>query len=177
MTLLQCEPSFKEAALQYALNGLRVLPLYGIGPDVICDCGKADCKSPGKHPLVPGGAKAATCDLAQVTAWWDLWPEANIGIATGAGSGIFVVDVDAKNGGIESLAALEAENGPLPRTVEVLTGSGGGSKHLYFKLPDSLIIRNSASKIAPGIDVRGEGGYVVAPPSRHVSGRCYRFSV
>ncbi len=87
---------------------------------------------------------------------------------------VVVLDVDPGHGGNESLQAFEEKNGPLPLTWRVFTGGGG--EHIYFRAPTTEI-RNSASKIAPGLDIRGSGGYVVAPPSVHISGRTYEWSV
>ena len=94
-------------------------------------------------------------------------PRAGIGIATGAGNGIFVVEADTKKGhdvdGIAALRALEAKHGPLPETL--MAESPSGSIHHYFNYPKDVAIKNSASEIAPGVDVRGDGGMVIAPPS------------
>jgi hypothetical protein len=107
-------------------------------------------------------------DVEQVHRWWRRWPNANVGIVTGAVSGLVVLDVDPRHGGEESLAALEAEHGALPRTVESLTGGGG--QHLYFRHPGGSV---PSRQIAPGLDLKGDGGLVVSPPSGHVSGRSY----
>jgi Bifunctional DNA primase/polymerase, N-terminal/Primase C terminal 1 (PriCT-1) len=101
--------------------------------------------------------------------WFRAWPDAGIGIVTGAISGLVVIDVDIRHGGDVSLEALERENGQLPATVECLTGGGG--RHLYFAHSGGLI-RNKAG-LTPGVDLRGDGGYVVAPPSLHLSGVRY----
>jgi len=106
--------------------------------------------------------------IEQVQRWWRRWPDANVGIVTGAVSGLVVLDVDPRHGGEESLAALEAEHGALPRTVESLTGGGG--QHLYFRHPGASV---PSRPIAPGLDLKGDGGLVVSPPSGHVSGRAY----
>jgi hypothetical protein len=104
----------------------------------------------------------ASTDPGQIRRWWSRWPEANIGIPTGERSGLLVLDID--DHGFTSLDALEEEHGPLPETLTVRTGGGG--MHLYLKYPPGSGIRNSAGKVGLGLDVRGEGGYVVAPPSR-----------
>ena len=106
--------------------------------------------------------------IEQVQRWWRRWPDANVGIVTGVVSELVVLDVDPRHGGGESLAALEAEHGALPRTVESLTGGGG--QHLYFRHPGGSV---PSGPIAPGLDLKGDGGLVVSPPSRHVSGRTY----
>ena len=123
----------------------------------------------GKIPLCPHGSKDATKDRAQVESWWTKYPEANIGIVTGKDNGLLVIDVDQKPDqgkyGAESLRDLEKELGNLPETWTALTGSGG--YHYFFKYPEGHDIRNSASQLAPDLDVRAQGGYVVAPPSVH----------
>jgi hypothetical protein len=106
---------------------------------------------------------------AEARDWFHQWPEAGIGVVTGAISGLVVVDVDAGHGGDEALKQLELEHGPMPTTVECRTGGGG--RHLYFAHPGGLV-RNKVG-LAPGIDIRADGGYVVAPPSLHASGLQY----
>jgi hypothetical protein len=106
--------------------------------------------------------------IEQVQRWWRRWPDANVGVVTGAVSDLVVLDVDPRHGGGESLAALEGAHGALPRTVESLTGGGG--QHLYFRHPGTRVPSRS---IAPGLDIKGDGGLVVSPPSGHVSGRVY----
>jgi hypothetical protein len=108
----------------------------------------------------------------EIDAWFRHWPDANIGIVTGHVSGIVVVDVDGQHGGFESLAAMEREFGRLPDTVAAVTGGGG--RHLYFDHPREAL-RNRVG-IRPGIDLRADGGCVVAPPSVHPSGRRYAWS-
>ena len=159
-------------ALALASNGLRVLPLFRIASSGACGCGNPACENAGKHPRLGAWQKRATNDLDQVTAWWSADPRCGIGVATGKGSGVWVLDIDTKTDpdGYQSLRALEKEHGTLPETLTALTGSGGA--HFYFAIPDNVEIRNRAG-VRPGIDVRGEGGYVVAPPSAHKSGRPY----
>src|SRR5262245_15589274 len=105
----------------------------------------------------------------EATSWFRQWPEAGIGIVTGIISGLIVIDIDARHGGYEALEKLEHEHGPMPPTVECRTGGGG--RHLYFARPGA-VVRNKVG-LAPGIDVRANGGYVVAPPSLHSSGLRY----
>jgi putative DNA primase/helicase len=124
-----------------------------------------------KRPILQNWPAQATADPNVITRWWRRQPEANIGIATGAG--LLVLDVDATHDGFESLALLEDTYGALPDTPAVLTGSGG--RHIYFRLPEGVTVRNSAGKLGPGLDVRGDGGYVVAPPSTHPNGQRYEW--
>lgn len=108
---------------------------------------------------------------AELARWFQRWPSINIGIVTGGISGLVVLDVDLRHGGFDSLAALERLHGPLPDTVEAETGGGG--RHLYFALPPAAL--HNKAGLAAGIDLRGEGGMVVAPPSLHPSGKPYRW--
>jgi len=124
----------------------------------------------GKHPLVSWTEyqqRRATAE--ELTSWFKRWPNANVGIVTGAVSGVVVLDVDDRHGGALSLAELDLELGPMPRTVEAATGGGG--RHLYFRHP-ALRVANRVA-LRPGIDLRGDGGCVVTPPSTHPSGRPY----
>ena len=130
------------------------------------------CLPRDKRPATANGVKAATADPDTIRRLWQQLPDANIGIATGEPSDIFVVDVD----GIDAeagLRKLEAQYGALPATVEVITARG---RHVYFKMP-AAPIRNSAGKLGPGLDIRATGGYVLAPPSVHPTGRRYEWSV
>ncbi|MGE5089911.1 MAG: bifunctional DNA primase/polymerase [Candidatus Levyibacteriota bacterium] len=106
---------------------------------------------------------------AEVDQWFRRWPDANIGIVCGRVSGLVVVDVDPRHGGERSLRELERAFGPLPRSVEAATGGGG--RHLYFAHPGGTVTNRVG--VAPGIDLRADGGCVVAPPSVHASGRRY----
>ncbi|MFG6599097.1 MULTISPECIES: bifunctional DNA primase/polymerase [unclassified Sulfitobacter] len=164
-----------EYALRYASQGWAVFPVHGI-VEGRCTCGKLDCTSPGKHPILPGGFKVASKDPETIQHWWSHDSLHNIAIATGTVSGLLVVDVDLgpEKEGEASLRALEDEVGPLPRTVVVLTGGGGF--HIYLQMPDQPI-RGSVGKIGTNLDVRADGGYVVAPPSSHISGFNYEWSV
>jgi hypothetical protein len=145
------------------------LPLYTIKHGE-CTCAKrGSCTHPGKHPRTPNGVKDATTDRDRIKEW--TWSDANIGIATGRSSGIIVLDVDG-DGGVASLEALQAEHGRLPKTVTVKTGNG---RHYYFRCDGDVHIGNSVHRLGEGIDVRGDGGYVVGAGSVHVSGFTYRF--
>lgn len=168
-----------DFSMKYSRLGLAVLPLhYPVQQQggMTCSCGQPDCQSPAKHPvgrLVPNGLKNATTNPDVVEGWFRNQPW-NLGIVTGGSSAIVALDIDPRHGGDESIAALERANGPLPATWRFLTGGGG--EHVLFRRPGDSI-PNSTQKIAPGIDVRGEGGYIVAPPSQHICGGAYAISV
>lgn len=113
-----------DAALALASKGLKVFPLHTI-INGKCSCsGEKPCK-PGKHPRETGGFHTATTDGKEIKSWWMKWPDANIGLPTGPDNGFFVLDVDIKHDGEDSLKALVEEHGDLPSTVEVNTGGGG----------------------------------------------------
>ena len=165
-----------DAALAYTERGWEVFPLYTANPGA-CSCRqRRHCPHPGKHPLTRHGVHDATTDDTTVRGWWSAWPSANIGVATGVLSDLLVIDVDPANGGDHSLAHLQNLMGSLPPTLTVKTGGGG--LHLWYRHPGG-ILRNTAGRLAgvaedlPGLDLRGDGGYVVAPPSRHASGTSY----
>lgn len=149
------------AALEYIARGWHVFPLHGICEGK-CTCWDPGCERPGKHPAVVNGMDEATTDRRRVHAWFDTWHWANVGIACGP-SGLAVLDVDPRNGGI---ASLERRKVDLRKSGKVRTGDGF---HLYFSGPAPT----SVADLGPGLDVRGVGGYVVAPPSVHVSGNAY----
>lgn len=127
-----------------------------------------------KRPLVMWEPlQAARPTAEQVSDWFRRWPDANIGIVTGEISNLVVLDIDPQHGGDASLERLERRYGPLPVTVEAKTGGGG--RHLYFAHAGGLI--RSRTGLAQGIDLRGDGGYIVAPPSIHPSGHPYVWAV
>jgi Bifunctional DNA primase/polymerase, N-terminal/Primase C terminal 1 (PriCT-1) len=159
------------AALAYARKGFAVIPLHSV-PDGICSCGCSNpaCNSRGKHPRIAEWQIYPARDEARIHELWGRWPDANVGIVTGAVSGNVVLDEDPRNGGQESLAELQLKYGPIPSTREAFTGGGG--RHFYFLHP-GFQVSNSSGAVGPGLDVKGDGGYVVAPPSLHFSGRRY----
>jgi hypothetical protein len=128
-----------DQALGYAARGWRVLPVHSIR-DGRCTCRHPGCLTPGKHPIERGWQHRATTSGADIWEWWERWPYANVGIATGFESGIFVPDIDPDKGGGATLAALIAEHGPLPATRTHRTGSGG--THYLFSHPDFAVISN-----------------------------------
>ena len=145
-----------NAAVAYAARGFAVFP----------------CTPRGKVPATHHGCRDATKDIAQIARWWGENPNYNVAGATGAVSKVFILDVDGLDAEA-SLRKLEEQYSALPSTVESITPRG---RHLFFKCENGNV-RNSAGAIAPGRDVRGDGGYVVLPPSTHPSGRRYTWSV
>ena len=126
----------------------------------------------GKRPIIRWQAyQAGRPSEAQVRGWFTQWPEANLSVVTGKVSGIVVLDVDPGHGGAASLAAIEDRHGRLPNTVEAKTGGGG--RHIYFAYPDREV-RNRTG-FARGLDLRGDGGVIIVPPSVHPSGKRYHW--
>jgi hypothetical protein len=156
--------------LYYASRGLRVLPLHSVDGGR-CTCADVNCGSPGAHPRTQGGVKDASDDPEQIRRWWLQSPDANIGIATGVVYGLLVVDIDPSKGADRSYQQLQIDlPGAFTALLKVRTGFGG--THLYF---ECLKPTPSRDNIRPGISIRADDGYVVAPPSTHVSGSRYRF--
>jgi len=122
----------------------------------------------GKSPLTAHGWKDATRCHEQVATYWQRYPSANVGVATGSHTQLFVVDIDGPDG-----ESAFARFGAVPATVEAQTGKG---RHLYFFMPPELQLRSLVGRLGPQIDTRGEGGLIVAPPSVHPSGRTYRWA-
>jgi P4 family phage/plasmid primase-like protien len=154
----------EAAALDYAARGIPVFP---------CNP-HPDKKQGSKKPLTTRGFYDATTDPDQIRRWWAKWPEALIGMPTGERSGVFVLDVDVAEGvdGEASLMALQEREGPLPETPIVITPRGG--RHFVFRHPGGKV-KCSTSEIGDGLDIRGDGGYVILPPSTMLDGRDYRW--
>jgi Bifunctional DNA primase/polymerase, N-terminal/Family of unknown function (DUF5906) len=168
------QETFGQTHAAYCALGLHTFPCCapGMGAHVHSKNGPP-CSTPGKMPLVRF-KESATSDKALGCKMFARFLGSNIAVATGAESGVFVVDIDPKNGGNETLAALVKKNGALPTTWMVRTGSGG--THYYFHWPD-FDVANSQGVLGRGIDVRGVGGYVIAPPSVHPNGNRYEWLV
>jgi hypothetical protein len=166
------------------MRGLAVFPLhypvYQNG-QLQCSCGRPECgTNAGKHPYArhaPKGLLNASKDQAIIERWWGSGVPYNIGARTGEESGIVVIDVDPRHGGDARLAELEGRFGELPKTWRFLTGGGG--EHILFRHP-GFRIKSTVGENGPlgnGLDVRADGGYIVAPPSQHISGRHYAVDV
>lgn len=157
----------------YAARGWPVVPLHRM-LNGACTCGQANealHHTPGKHPRTRNGLKDGSTDPKQIHAWLAQWPESNWAICTGK---TLVIDVDIHKGGGETWAKL-TEGKPREQldTVRQKTGSGGG--HFLYLNPPEHMFRNTSGHLGPGIDTRGVDGYIVAPPSNHVSGGVYEW--
>jgi hypothetical protein len=152
------------AALHYAALGWPVVPLHTPRANGSCSCRRgAACTHSGKHPRyhphdLPHGLHNATTDGDLLRYWWRRWPQANIGVATGAKSSLLVVDVDGS-------AVYD-----LPSTARVQSGNG---QHFYYQHPAQPLC--SRIRLLPELDIRGERALIVAPPSRHAKGCYYRW--
>lgn len=161
-------------ALELLSCGFELIPVYEPVKSG-CSCPKGPkCPSPGKHPRIKEWQKNGTIEAAQVRAWLKRWPNMNFGILTGEPSGVIVLDVDGPEGE-ESLASLEKKYGQLPETWEVVTGGGG--RHVYFKCPDEVEELKNEVRFMPGLDVRTNGGQVLAPGGLHASGAFYEWEI
>jgi len=163
--------SLADRAISYSQDlGFAVFPTHGTNPDGTCTCGLKDCPNTGKHPATQNGLKDATKDENRIANLFASSRPYNLAVCTGAISNIFVLDVDGMEGEA-SLAALIQQNTPLPKTLTSLTGRG---RHIIFRHP-GIKIKSSASKLANKLDIRGDGGYVILPPSLHRSGVYYQW--
>lgn len=146
----------------YRTQGLMPIPLHGVRDDA-CTCRLGEkCTSKGKHPRIKRQDAVAAGD-SDWQQWLQRWPDMNLGILTGEETGIFALDIDPRHGGVQSIAQIEAAHGPFPATVTASTGGGG--LHYLFHIPPGARIGNSCGAIAPGIDIRGNGGLIVVAPS------------
>lgn len=180
-----------EAALEYARRDWSVFPVHGI-VNGRCTCGRADCGSPGKHPLVRRGVHESTTAERQIRAWWGRCRQANVAIATGAASGIVAIDLDLGRRTNTSFGS-PGENSQNPQDVWDSLGAlidrlplslvgltGGGGLHLFYA-SDDVNLGNAVGSLPgidgelPGVDLRANGGYVLAPPSTHHSGARYQW--
>lgn len=142
----------------YAARGWRVVPIL-----------------PGqKRPALDAWVERATTDHVLIDDWWRAHPDHGVGIVTGEQSGLFVLDIDPEHGGDDTLADLEHTHGPLADTIETITGSGG--RHILFTWPGWNPGTN-AGQLGPGLDLRAEGGQIVAPPTIHPNGRPYMWEL
>lgn len=155
-----------DQVLQYADAGMGVMPLHAIVRGA-CSCRVPDCTSAAKHPITRHGKDDATTDRGTIAEWAARYPGCNWGVRPPVG--VVVLDVDVRSGGLDTLAALQAEHGAIPATLTARTGSGGWHHWLTYNGP-------ARGKLGTGIDVKGNGGYLVAPPSVHACGNPYTWT-
>jgi hypothetical protein len=175
--------TLSDAATAYAGHGLRVLLVWGVR-DGRCDCGHVDAGDPakhalGKHPIAKGWQKSASSDPDVVRDARRAKPNANVGLAMGGAERLIAVDVDGEKGRA-SWAALEAEHGRAPVTLTSQSGRADGGEHRLYRVSaehDLRRLKNRSGYKHEGIDIRVDGGQIVAPPSMHASGARYRWSV
>jgi hypothetical protein len=167
---MSANPNAQDAALTYVARGFTVVPINWPTPTG-CSCRRgATCPSPAKHPWVKWKETGGTLDPDLVRWYYRKHPTSGVAITTGAGrSGLFILDVD--EGGAASLAALQAEHGELPETLEAITGSRG--RHLVFRVTGPS--PTDAGQLGAHVDRRGDGGLVVVAPTLHRSGRRYQW--
>jgi hypothetical protein len=157
-----------RAAEAYAALGYRVVAMHAVRDGGSCTCQRGTrCSDPGKHPCLAGWPRAASRTPAEVRGWWQRWPAANVGLVTGARFDVLDVDGPA---GVEALGAILSHRHPADHPGPVVR-TGGDGWHLLYA-PTGL---GNRVRLLPGVDWRGRGGLVVAPPSRHASGRAYRW--
>lgn len=160
-----------KAAIEYVKQGWFVFPLHGIDKNGECTCGVSSCSDAGKHPRTPRGLKEGSRDLTLVDKWFGKKaPISNLAIVTGELSGITVFDIDIGEGkfGADSWAEAIADHGE-PDTLMSQTGSGG--THVIFQYNSA--VKTASNVLGKGVDTRSDGGYIVAPPSKHRSGGKY----
>lgn len=164
-----------DQALGYAAMGWPVFPCETIRNGT-CSCGDPKCQRPGKHPRTRNGFKDATTSAPIIRQWWTQWPDANIALWPPVGLVMVDADVKPDSSGLETLQTLTEANGGLPDTVTAMTGGGG--LHLYFTTgPEVCTAIGSRTNVLPGIDTRTHSGYVLLPPSRHISGKVYEWEL
>ena len=165
---LSSGPTMADRAIEYAKEGLTIFPVYEM-VNGRCSCGDANCRSPGKHPRTPKGHNDATSNVDQVKEWWNTWPSANIGYRPGPNE--IVLDIERE--GIEKglIGELCKQLGPLPTTK--MSNTGGGGQHHFYRLPAGAPEIRNRAKVFDGMDIRTVKGYVILPPSNHVSGYFY----
>lgn len=145
-----------KAAMDYGRLGWSVVPIDPLR----------------KRPVIPWEVyRHRHPETKEIGDWFTTWPNANLAVVTGVVSDLLVLDLNPARGGERARIRLEQQHGPLPETVEARSGSGG--VHLYFRHPGGVLQGRIA--VAPGIDLHGDGDFVVAPPSLHASGKSYRW--
>jgi len=168
-----------EAALYYAeVLGWKIFPCHTVNEDGNCSCGNLECTNEGKHPHIFDWQQKATDNPNIIKAWWDKWPDANIGLPTGLKNNIFVLDVDGYDYLEENKLSFNKDN----NNQTVTSTTGGGGQHVLYRYNEDLIefigkeIGNRV-KFLPGLDLRAKGGFIILPPSDHLSGKKYEWEL
>lgn len=170
MTAANPTPSMMLSALWYVRQGFAVFPLWWPNGGA-CACPKgAACSSPAKHPMTATGFHDASADEEQVKAWWSKWPTANIGLPTG--HDFDVVDID---GAAQEWTEFTAANKMPEHHGVAMSGRAAGGFHYYCRPGGQKTVPSGKNGLPKGVEIKGHGGYVVAPPSMHVSGTAYRW--
>ncbi len=165
------EPQDKvvQSALWFAAQNIEIAPAFGIDADGCCGCRNRSCRMMGKHPMLQEEHTKGSSNPNEIRLWWRRRPSANLLVHTGRRNRLVVVDVDVRDGGLTNFARL------LDRAPELLSGltvrTGSGGLHVYFRSSESW--PSGLDVVAPGIDLRGDGGFVIGPHSRHASGGIY----
>jgi len=155
-----------EVLLKQIAAGFKIFPVW-YPKDNKCACFNAECKCPAKHPILKGGHKIASSSITQIESWQKfINASCNWAVATGKPSNIVVVDVDFRKDGDKSIKPFN-----LPDTYAVATGNGF---HYYFRLPKDYQYLASKINLLQGVDFKANGGYVIIPPSVHISGNVYK---
>jgi Bifunctional DNA primase/polymerase, N-terminal len=164
MTFLSEDGSTSNAvhwALYFASLGIRVAPAFEVDDGGQCGCLNPACRKPGKHPLFQEDWSIGSTDPTQIKSWWRRRPTASVLVQTGSRSKLLVIDADTRGNGIRSLNALQERFSELHESFLVRSGSGG--LHIYLRT--SIPWLSGTDLVCPGIDVRGQGGYVIGPVS------------
>jgi hypothetical protein len=157
--------------VDYIARGWLILPCHHIERRR-CSCGNPRCETPGKHPRTQHGFYDASSDIRDIESWTRRFPKANWALRTGPETGISVIDIDPRNGGLESFQDLQNTRGPMPETLRSATGGGG--RHLFYLTAPGFVMP-SVRGWMPGIDIKSNLGYVILPESNHKGGMRYHW--
>jgi len=165
------QPRTLEAAIRYRRMGFSVIPVHSVKEDGSCTCGDPDCKNIGKHPIIAWKRQSSRrLTEREITSYWRKYPYCNVGIVTGAISGIDVIDIDGEKGLHALQECLGLTFDDMPVTPMAKTPRDG--YHMYYGHKSGLLIKTRAG-VLECVDIRSDGGMVVAPPSKHRNGGIY----
>lgn len=167
---MNCRQEVKPILKKYQSLGWMMLPIYEIAPNGKCSCGDPDCSSPGKHPRGAQGYDHASNHAHTIESWLKAWPTCNWAVACKP-SGFVALDIDPRNGGNETFAALVEKHGELPHGP--VQNTGGGGQHILVRVDPAIKLKG---QLGPGVDVKSRG-YILVEPSNHISGGTYQWRV